>query len=91
MFYEVGLTSVLCGAFDRAIGARDAIFTLEEKLNLPSARIGFEQIDMRITNRRGKNHPFAEQTRIFRKLALLSLSQSFLPARHFVKFIIRDL
>ena len=65
--------------------------TLEEKLNLPSARIGFEQIDMRITNRRGKNHPFAEQTRIFRKLALLSLSQSFLPARHFVKFIIRDL
>ena len=27
MFYEVGLTSVLCGAFDRAIGARDAIFT----------------------------------------------------------------
>ena len=37
--------------------------TLEEKLNLPSDRIGFEQIDMRITNRRGKNHQFAEQTR----------------------------
>ena len=32
MFYEVGLTSVLCGAFDRAIGARDAIFTTVKRM-----------------------------------------------------------
>ena len=52
----------MTAAFDMT-KAEKRFRTLEEKLNLPSARIGFEQIDMRITNRRGKNHQFAEQTR----------------------------